>query len=492
MADEETPNDLAGSAQPDKKIEPTAASPAAAEAIKVAPQAVKRSMPMGLSITLGILLAGLIGWVAEGLVWFFLVLYLSFVAATILEAPVQWLKRHGIRRGFAAVIVMLSLAGGVIGGLYLITNSIYSQVSAVSTNLEKAPDRINTFFNRFIHRLPGHTKPAASQPASGAVPPAARSPGVTSQAPASAPASAPATAPATAPAFEDFDIAKAIRNSLPPLSTIWSNTMGVVEAVSWLVITFFVVLYMLVDGADHLLALRRVLPRGSRLEATQLFHEIAQAHRGWALASLSNVCSASILIGSGLFFIGIPGGFLLGFIAGLGELIPNIGPVLGATPALLFTLLMEPDKFLYVVGMILVAQTIQSYTISPMMLKFSIELPVLVTIISVLVFGLLFGFLGILVAIPIVADMVVIWGYVNRHMEKDTTDYDVVNAAVVGRRESPKAEGRTPRFRIFGRGRSRPDAKEPPPPAPAAGGDAGLARLEQAERRATEEPPARE
>src|SRR5262249_22771545 len=160
---------------------------------------------------------------------------------------------------------------------------------------------------------------------------------------------------------------------------------------------------------------RRVLPRHARLEATHLFNEIARAHRGWALASGSNVISASVLTSTGLYLVGVPAPIVLGMIAGLGELIPNIGPFLGAIPLLILTLVISPDMFLLFVCMFIIVQTIQGYTISPLMLKFSIELPVLVTIISVLTFGILFGLLGILVAIPLVADLVVLWQFANRY-----------------------------------------------------------------------------
>jgi predicted PurR-regulated permease PerM len=185
---------------------------------------------------------------------------------------------------------------------------------------------------------------------------------------------------------------------------------------------------MLIDGADHLRAVRSLIPRHLRLEATLLFREIARAHRGWAFASLCNVTSSSVMLGTGLYLIGIPGAFLLGFVAGLGELIPNFGPVIAAMPAILVALLANPDKFVWVVGLFIVVDSIQGWTISPHMMKFSVKLPVLVTLMSIITFGLLFGLLGVLAAIPIVADLVVVWQYMNRHLEKDTTEYDVVNA----------------------------------------------------------------
>jgi predicted PurR-regulated permease PerM len=445
---------------------------AAGEAIAAAPAAVKRSMPMALSIMLGILLAALAGWFFYYLTWFILVLYLSFIAATILEAPVQWLKRHGIRRGFGSVIVMVGGLVLVAGVLWVVGNSIYNQTEALSANLKQAPQRINKTVNdlrkhfEFSKAKKGQAATAPAEVAAGGELAAA---GAASQ-----------TQAASAPADGDFDVGNAVNGALPTMKTVFENAMTGVEIISWLVIMYFIVLYMLVDGADHLKTIRCLLPKDSRLEATKLFNEMSQAHRGWALASLSNVGSSTILTGTGLWILGVPGAYVLGFFAGLGELIPNIGPLIGAMPALLLTLIAEPDKFFYVVGMFVIVQTIQSYTISPMVMKFGVELPVLVTIISVLVFGVLFGFLGIMVAIPLVADLVVLWGFISARREKDTTNYDLVNAPPDERR-TPMSPDNTPPGRLrkmFRRG------KEAEASAGAKGGEGkGMSGLEAAEKR---------
>jgi predicted PurR-regulated permease PerM len=485
MAEETTPKELSTKdALPEgPAIGPNTPGPATAEAIKKAPEAVRRSMPMAISIMLGILLAGLAGWFFQNLTWFILLLYLSLIAATILEAPVQWLKRAGMRRGMAAVVVMVSLLA-VTGGIgYFVTLGIYSQVAAVKENLTGAPERINRWVNGFMHQIAvrqHHAPAAAAQPA----PPVEADPAMPA-AEGTVPASAPAaTGPTTAPQTQpEFDVIRSLQENMPSFSSVWTNAMSGVEAVSWLVIMFFIVLYMLIDGADHLKAIRCLIPKRSRLETTRLFNEISKAHRGWALASLSNVASSTILTSLGLWIVGVPGAILLGFFAGLGELIPNIGPVLGAMPAILLTLVAQPDKFFSVCIMFVIVQTVQSYTISPMMLKISVELPVLVTIVSVLVFGTLFGFLGILVAIPLVADMVVVWQYANRYIEKDTEDYDQVNSPAYGARTPMSPDNTRPgRLRkLFRRDRR---ATAPDPAAASQPQETGLDRLEKVERNA--------
>jgi predicted PurR-regulated permease PerM len=393
-----------GSDAPSPNNNSTAPSPpAATDVVRSAPAAVKRSMPMALSITLGLLLAVAAGLFLYKLTWFILILYLSFIVATVLEAPVHWLTRKGIRRGLASMLLMVGGALIVAAVLYAIGNGLASQATALSKNLQDAPAKIDAFVADISKRFPGAGE-----------------------------------------RLKDFKIGNALAAAAPSLTSVLSNAMVGIEAVTWLVITFFLVLYMLVDGPDHLKTMRSLLPKNIRLDATKLFNDISKAHRGWALASAANVASSSILTGTGLFLIGVPGAFILGFFAGLGELIPNIGPLVAAAPAILITLVATPDKFLYVAGMFVVVWTIQGYTISPLMMKFSVKLPVLVTIIAVLVFGTLFGILGILVSIPFVADMVVIWQFSAARLEKDSTDYDAVNAGPADRRQAMRANNTEP------------------------------------------------
>ena len=441
MAEESAPEELA----PDKSlgkpaqanVQPTSAP--AAEVVRAAPQAVRRSMPMALSVMLGILLAAAAGIFFYKLTWFILILYLSFIVATILEAPVNWLRKLQLRRGLAAVIIMVGGLALTVLLLYVLANAISGQVSSLSTNLESSPKNVNDW----VHNL------------------ADKHPGLASR-------------------LKDFDLNNILANAAPSVTALLSNAMNGVEAVTWLVVMFFLVLYMLVDGADHLKTLRTLLPRHARLDATRLFNNISRAHRGWALASICNIASSSILTGAGLFLLGIPGAFVLGFFAGLGELIPNIGPLICAIPTLLFVLVAQPDSFLYVAAMFIVVWTIQGYTISPLMMKFSVELPVLVTIMAVLVFGSLFGFLGIFVAIPLVADMVVLWSFYAARREKDTFDYDAVNGGPEHRR-APMSPDNTSPSRL--RKLFRRDQRANPSETPQTRAASGFARLEKTENR---------
>lgn len=387
-------------ALPKETIEP-AAPTGPSPSLQAAPQAVKRSMPAALAVLLGLLGTIFLIWFLTKLVWLILLLYLSFLLATVLDAPVSWLRAKGIPRGLSATFLMLLIGAAIITAVALASNAAYAQFQEVSVSLQKMPERLNTWVQQFRQ---GH--------------------------------------PAFRDVLQDFDAQKTM-GEVAATQHVASAARGLLagastglEFLASAIVLFFVTLYMTIDGEDYLKAGRRLLPQSARWEATRVMRAMAKAHRGWLFATLANVCSASILSSLGLWLVGVPAAPVLGVIAGCGELVPNIGPGLAALPAVLVTLMVAPEKFLLVVLMFAIVQTVQGYGISPHVMRHGVALPPLVTIVAVLVMGTLFGALGVLVAIPLTADLVVVWNYANTLLEKDTTDYDTANHGPVARHQT--------------------------------------------------------
>lgn len=98
----------------------------------------------------------------------------------------------------------------------------------------------------------------------------------------------------------------------------------------------------------------------------------------------------------------------LGLLAGLLEFIPNFGPILSAAPAVLLAYTISPALALKVVGLYLVVQSLESYLIHPFVLKNAVALPPVITVVALVLFGVLFGFLGLLLAAPLAAVTIVL------------------------------------------------------------------------------------
>ena len=94
-------------------------------------------------------------------------------------------------------------------------------------------------------------------------------------------------------------------------------------------------------------------------------------------------------------------------MAGLLEFVPTIGPVLSAVPAIAMGFLDSPEKALYV-GLAYVAiQQLENHLLIPLLMKGGMDLPPVLTIVTQGLMALLFGFLGLMIAVPLLAAVMV-------------------------------------------------------------------------------------
>jgi predicted PurR-regulated permease PerM len=105
----------------------------------------------------------------------------------------------------------------------------------------------------------------------------------------------------------------------------------------------------------------------------------------------------------GLWYLGIPFAIPLGILAGLFNVVPNIGPILAGIPAVLIALPQGLNQVGYVVILYLIVQNFEGFVLSPLVQQRSISLPPVLVLAAQLLLGILFGFWGVLVAVPLVA-----------------------------------------------------------------------------------------
>ncbi len=139
---------------------------------------------------------------------------------------------------------------------------------------------------------------------------------------------------------------------------------------------------------------------------------------GAKLISMAVVGIASLI---GLQLLNIPLPYALALIAALFSFIPNIGPYIALAPAVLIALLEGPEKALYVVILYFGIQIVESYAITPLIEKKLVSLPPGLTLLWMVLMGVLTGILGLILATPILAALIVIINelYVKDFLEKD-------------------------------------------------------------------------
>lgn len=192
---------------------------------------------------------------------------------------------------------------------------------------------------------------------------------------------------------------------LSRLQGVLSSTMGVLAGIA---IFLFVGLYMSVDPQLYKKGLVRLAPVPRRERMSEVMDHVGHTLRWWLLGKIISMSIIGVFTTIGLWIIGIPLALALGVIAALLTFIPNFGPVLSAVPAVLLGLMQSPTQALYVIFLYVGIQTVESYIITPLIQHRTVSLPPALTLVSQVIMALLFGFMGLLLATPLMAALLVL------------------------------------------------------------------------------------
>ena len=129
--------------------------------------------------------------------------------------------------------------------------------------------------------------------------------------------------------------------------------------------------------------------------------------RKWLVTQLIAMLVIGVVTTVVLLLLGVKAAFALGLLAGLFEFIPTVGPLLSAVPGVAMGFLDSPEKALTVGLAYLVIQQLEGHVLIPMLMKEGMDLPPALTIVTQAVMALLFGFLGLMVAVPLLAVVIV-------------------------------------------------------------------------------------
>jgi predicted PurR-regulated permease PerM len=178
---------------------------------------------------------------------------------------------------------------------------------------------------------------------------------------------------------------------------------GAVTGLTYGILILFVGFYLAVNPGLYVGGLVRLGGGTRRERARELFSEIEITLKRWLLGQLFMMILIGTISTVGLWLLGMPLFLTLGLIIGLLEFVPYVGPFLGIIPALLVALTAGPQMVLYVLLFWVVLQSLESYVFTPLVHKRAVELPPALTIVAQVTMGVLFGFLGLIVATPLIA-----------------------------------------------------------------------------------------
>jgi predicted PurR-regulated permease PerM len=187
---------------------------------------------------------------------------------------------------------------------------------------------------------------------------------------------------------------------------IFSTSLSIVA--DGYVITFLAVFLML-QPKTYRAGLVMLVPKAGRKRAHEVLDCISGTLVKWVLGRLVSMLFVGVFTWLGLTFMGMQMGAVLGLFAGLVTFIPNIGPIVSMVPAVLLAFVYGgPQQALYVVGLYLVVQTLESAAVSPVVQQRLIQMPPALILIGQLIIGAFTGLLGLTLATPIIAIIIVV------------------------------------------------------------------------------------
>lgn len=210
------------------------------------------------------------------------------------------------------------------------------------------------------------------------------------------------------PSFDD------IKNSLNP-STLLSGVGGFFSQTVGAVGNFFIVIllsiYIASEPRIYTRGFTNLFPLNRRTRVREILFTIGDTLRWWLIGKVASMIFIGLITWIGLTILGVPLALTLGLIAGLLSFIPNFGPIISALPALLLAFIPpagSPTTALYVLILFVGVQLLESNLVTPFIERKTVEIPPALTIVFQLALAVLVGGLGLILATPLLAVLIVL------------------------------------------------------------------------------------
>jgi predicted PurR-regulated permease PerM len=205
----------------------------------------------------------------------------------------------------------------------------------------------------------------------------------------------------SAPADSRAAASSAVGTVATALGTLAGTVIGFVTIV---ILAF----YLLVEGETLFAGFARLFPRERRTEVIRAGREISVKVSAWMTGQLILGGTIGATSAIGLYLLGVPYFYVLALVSAVGELIPVVGPILAAIPAVAVAYSVSTRTALWVALFFFVQQQAENHLLVPKIMERQVGVSAVVVIIALLIGSSLFGILGAILAIPTAAILQVV------------------------------------------------------------------------------------
>ena len=375
------------------------------------------------ALIIAVLLGVQLFWVAHVL---FFAVFLGMLFAIAVSGGVDHLVRFRIPRAVGATIIVVGFVGLLVGVGAWVAPTLRAQGAELRQKLPEAVDRVQEWVKQRQSGVlgllvtEGDATVGAPTGARAAAQPAVQG---------RAPTTADSAVAARTPALNDQ-----LRNRISGLSRyLFPFITSTAEIMGGILLILFLSIYFAAEPELYRRGLLSLLPARKRPRGVIMMDRIAVVLRKWLITQLiamAVICVVSTIV---LLLLDVKAAFALGVLAGLFEFIPTVGPILSALPAIAMGFLDSPEK----AGSVALAywglQILENHLLIPLLMKNGLRLPPALTVIAQALLAIVFGFIGLMVAVPLLATIVVMvemlyleqlpadgtWTYPVHHLESD-------------------------------------------------------------------------
>jgi predicted PurR-regulated permease PerM len=306
-----------------------------------------------------------------------LLVFAAVVFAVVLNRVVQWLQQRGIKRGIAIAITVITLLITLVSLFAVIGPSFAEQLQQLIDLVPTLLERLRKWFNSLQPSIPAQL----------------------------------------------LDV-RNLGDLIPRLQPLVTRLLG--NAYTWfsdllaillnLLLVLVLSIMLLTNPSPYRRGFILLFPAFYRRRVNEILLECETTLVGWMTATLIQMATIGVVSFIGLMILGVPLALANALLAGLLEFIPNIGPILSVIPPMAVAVLADPWKPVAVLALYLLIQQFEAYLLVPFVMRRQVSLLPAFTLLSVVIFGTFFGFLGVFLSVPLVI-VVKIW--VNEVLIKD-------------------------------------------------------------------------
>jgi len=310
-------------------------------------------------LAFGLVVAGL---VFRQLVSLVLAVMIVVIIALPLGAFASQLQKLGVHRAFGATIALL-IGLGALGGLIAVTVPVFSH------QVNQFANQLPSLTNELRHRLAGLT--------------------------------------GTSPSKVGIQIQHFVNGYtqhptrlLGPLESIGASVAAALAAI---VVVLLTALYTAIHPEPLHNGLVRIVPPARRFEAERILERLRTAYLGW----LRGLAIGMVVLGGvtylGLRLAGLDFAEFFAVFTAVAMIVPYFGALISSIPPILYALTVSPGKAVVVAIIYIIAHQLEGNVIEPLVVARTVELHPAVVAVGVVAVDQLFGFIGLIVAVPIIA-----------------------------------------------------------------------------------------